>query len=79
MRPDKLTPRTTLRPGDKGTKQWCDRFGRSLLFVRYRYDRKRALAYTTVEIVVDVRPWKPTKPRKSQLGSSTLRRTRLRS
>jgi hypothetical protein len=50
---------TTRRPGQKGTKRLQARFGDSLLYVRYRYDRDAGRRYTTVEIIIDSQPWAP--------------------
>jgi hypothetical protein len=43
----------TLRPPQPGTCQWRDRFGDSLVCVRYRHDARSAHRYTTVELLVD--------------------------
>lgn len=47
----------TVRPGKPGTLKYVRRFGDLLVCVRYRYDEKRGLRFTTAEIVVDERPW----------------------
>jgi len=44
---------TTLRPGQPGTKQWIEKYGDQLLYVRYRYDNNRTKRMTTVEIIVN--------------------------
>jgi hypothetical protein len=49
--------RLTLRPGDPGTKRYVEKHGDRLVAVRYRYDEEASKRYTTVEIVVDERPW----------------------
>jgi len=46
-----LKTQKTLKPGQRGTKQWMKQYGNSLLFVRYRYDDKKR--FTTVELIVD--------------------------
>jgi hypothetical protein len=51
--------RLTLRPGDPGTKRHVEQFGKQLVAVRYRYDEAKLRRYTTVEIIVDDRPWRP--------------------
>lgn len=42
-----------LKPGQKGTKGMVERFGDSLLCVRYRYDEVRGVRLKTAEIVVE--------------------------
>jgi len=42
-----------LKPGQKGTKRLVEKYGDSLLCVRYRYDENRGLQLKTVEIVVE--------------------------
>lgn len=49
--------RRTLTPGQKGTKKWLDRYGPSLVYVRYRYDEAQGKRYTTVELIVEDAPW----------------------
>lgn len=49
----------TVRPGARGTLRYVRRYGDDLVAVRYRYDAARQLRYTTVELVVDERPWFP--------------------
>lgn len=47
---------THLNPGQKGTRRLIEKFGDSLLRVRYRYDEKRGVRLKTVEIIVEERP-----------------------
>lgn len=54
-----METRLTLRPGERGTKKLLDRYGSRLLCVRYRYDEKQAMRYTTVELIVAQSPWVP--------------------
>jgi hypothetical protein len=54
-----MKTRLSLKPGQKGTKRLTDRFGDSLLFVRYRYDEQRGVRLKTVELVVEEAPWQP--------------------
>jgi len=42
-----------LKPGQKGTKRLVEKYGDSLLCVRYRYDEIRGVQLKTVEIVVE--------------------------
>ena len=43
--------RTTLKPGQNGTKRLLEKYGDRLLCVRYRYDEKTGKRYTTVELI----------------------------
>ena len=49
----------TLRPGQRGTLRFLDRFGDRLVCVRYRADDDGQRRVTTVELVVDDRDWRP--------------------
>ena len=49
----------TLRPGQRGTHRYAERFGDQLVCVRYRYDDARQERVTTVELVVDRAPFVP--------------------
>jgi len=57
--------RTTLRPGDRGTRKHVERFGKKLVSVRYRYDVVTKRRFTTVELIVSEAAWEPRarKPR----------------
>ena len=46
-----------MAPGASGTRRLAERFGESLVCVRYRENPARGLRYTTVEIIVDQRPF----------------------
>ena len=48
-----------LKPGQKGTKRLVEKYGESLLCVRYRYDETRGVRLKTVEIIVEEKPWQP--------------------
>jgi hypothetical protein len=45
-----------LKPGQNGTQRLANRFGASLICVRYRYDERTGDNLTTAEIIVDRRP-----------------------
>jgi hypothetical protein len=45
-----------LKPGQKGTMRLVEKYGDSLLCVRYRYDEKRGVRLKTVEIIVEEKP-----------------------
>ena len=49
-----------LSSGAAGTQRLLARFGAALICVRYREDASRNRRYTTVELVVDERPGKPS-------------------
>lgn len=49
---------TSLKPGQNGTKRLVQKYGDSLLCVRYRYDKIRDMRLKTVEIIVEERPGK---------------------
>lgn len=44
-----------VTPPLKGSQLWLQRYGQALVCVRYREDPRRAMRYTTVELVVDSR------------------------
>lgn len=54
-----MKSRLNLKPGQKGTKHLVEKYGKSLLYVRYRYDENRGVRLKTVEIVVEEKPWDP--------------------
>jgi hypothetical protein len=60
-----METRTTLRPGDRGTRKLVERYGKRLVCVRYRYDAVIKRRFTTVELVVAEAVWelKLRKPR----------------
>jgi hypothetical protein len=45
-----------LKPGRKGTRRLVEKYGDSLLCVRYRYDEKRGIRLKTMEIIVQEAP-----------------------
>lgn len=51
--------KSTLTPGQKGTKQLTKEYGEQLICVRYRYDSSRLKRYKTVELIVDEQDWAP--------------------
>jgi hypothetical protein len=54
-----LKSRLNLKPGQKGTKKLVEKYGDSLLYVRYRYDEERGIRQTTVELVEAEASWQP--------------------
>lgn len=53
----------TLLPGQPGAKKLGAQYGDRLVCVRYRYDSEQQRKITTVEIIVDERPWYPNPQR----------------
>jgi hypothetical protein len=53
-----MKSRLCLKPGQKGTKRLTERFGSTLLYVRYRYDEQRGVRLKTVELVIEETPWR---------------------
>ncbi len=51
--------KTTLTPGQNGTKQLLKEYGNQLVRVRYRYDKASSRRYKTVELIVDEKEWIP--------------------
>ena len=51
--------KSTLAPGQKGTKQLTEKYGDQLICVRYRYDSAKQKRYKTVELIVDEQDWTP--------------------
>ncbi len=51
--------KTTLAPGQNGTKQLLKEYGDQLVCVRYRYDKSSGKRYKTVELIIDEQEWKP--------------------
>jgi hypothetical protein len=67
----------TVKPGRCGSARWVTKFGDKLIAVRYRYDKRRGMRYTTVELVVDACPWLPgtrfpSGPDREGLGPETV-------
>jgi hypothetical protein len=46
-----------LKPGEPGTLRHVQQYGDNLICVRYRYDKTTHKRQTTVEIIVDEKPW----------------------
>jgi hypothetical protein len=49
----------TVKPGQPGTLKYVRRYGDLLVAVRYRYHAARRVRFTTVEVIIDERPWLP--------------------
>jgi hypothetical protein len=52
-----MRTKRTLLPGQPGTKNFVDKYGNNLVCVRYRYDLQQKKRITTVELVVEEKPW----------------------
>lgn len=57
-----MKSRLNLKPGQRGTKHLVEKYGKALLYVRYRYDEDRGVRLKTVEIVVEEKAWNPLLP-----------------
>jgi hypothetical protein len=64
-----METRTTLKPGDRGTRKLVERYGKRLVCVRYRYDAVAKRRYKTVEVIVAEASWEP-RPRKARANRS---------
>jgi len=51
--------KTTLAPGQNGTKQLLKQYGGQLVCVRYRYDKVRQKRVKTIGIIIDEQDWIP--------------------
>ena len=47
----------TLQPGEMGTKRLLSQYGDQLVCVRYRIDRSSQKRLTTVELIIDEKPF----------------------
>ncbi len=58
-----MKTRLVLKPGQKGTKRFTEKYGDKLLCVRYRYDAEKKQRLKTVELIVESTEWIPPTPR----------------
>ncbi len=58
-----MKTRLTLKPGQEGTKRLVEKYGASLVCVRFRYDKKRGKRLKTVELIEEETDWAPPGPR----------------
>jgi len=58
--------KTTLKPGQNGTKRLQEKYGERLACVRYRYDEATSKRYTTVELIEEEVVWAGTEALKSR-------------
>ena len=54
-----MQARSSLKPGQKGTRKLVELYGPRLVCVRYRYDERQQKRFKTVEIIVEEVPWTP--------------------
>ena len=52
----------TIQPGEMGSKRLHQQYGEQLVCVRYRIDKYLQKRFTTVEIIVDEKPYFSQKP-----------------
>jgi hypothetical protein len=57
-----MNVRTTLMPGQNGTKQLVEQYGDQLVCVRYRYDEARKRRVKTIELIIEDTPWQKELP-----------------
>lgn len=58
-----MKTRLTLKPGQEGTKQLVEKYGASLVCIRYRYDKKKGKRWKTVELIEEEADWTPPPPK----------------
>ena len=51
--------KSTVAPGQKGTKALLKEYGDQLVCVRYRYDKARQKRIKTIELIIDEQDWVP--------------------
>ncbi len=64
-----MRTRAIVRPGQNGTKKFVEKYGDTLVCVRYRYDAEKRKQYKTIEIIVSESDWTPPP---SRFSDSTL-------
>ena len=69
-----LRTRSTVRPGQRGTRRLRAQYGDRLICVRYRYDLQSKRRYKTVELIVEEGDWDPPAPKRAR---DRLVKTRL--
>ncbi len=66
--------RLCLAAGQKGTLKQYEEYGDKLFCVRYRYNKKKKLRIKTVELVVDITKWTPSKPEEIKPKTKLIKR-----
>jgi hypothetical protein len=59
MGQQKMRTRLILKPGQPGTKRLVEKYGDSLLCVRFKYDAESRQRLKTVELIVERTDWTP--------------------
>jgi hypothetical protein len=54
-----MKTRLILKPGQPGTKRLVEKYGESLVCVRFRYDAESRQRLKTVELLVEKTDWNP--------------------
>ena len=54
----------TLSPGKPGTKNEFEKYGKNLVYVRYKYDAENKRKIKTIELVFEDKPWNKNLDRK---------------
>src|SRR5262245_55465383 len=65
----------TLKPGTPGTKKLLEKYGESLVCVRYRYDVENRRRVKTIELIIDEAFWQP---RPKKIPTSKIMNIRLK-
>ena len=60
-----MKTRLILKAGQPGTKRLVEKYGDSLLCVRFKYDTEKQQRLKTVELIVERSDWTPPPPRYS--------------
>lgn len=68
-----MKTRLNLKPGQRGTKLLVEKYGESLLCVRFRYDEKTRQRLKTIELIIERTDWDPPPPRYSNISIVALR------
>jgi hypothetical protein len=55
--------RLILKPGQKGSKRLTEKYGDSLICIRYRYDDVKRKRLKTVELIEETCDWIPPPPK----------------
>jgi hypothetical protein len=58
-----MKTRLILKPGQPGTKRLVEKYGDSLLCIRFKYDAELRQRLKTVELIVERTEWSPPPPR----------------
>jgi len=58
-----MKTRLILKPGQPGTKRLVEKYGDTLLCVRFKYDAKAGQRLKTVELIVERTAWTPPQPK----------------